>query len=111
MYWRCCDPSCSVSIHTDVFNVELGANVVVLKESTRHNHQPCDDIIARQEMIAAMSNVIGADPCARVRSAYDNVVANVSVQYPSNYIPTFESVHSRLIRRRVLFHAQSNLLQ
>jgi hypothetical protein len=45
-------------------------------------------IIARQEMIAAMSNVIDADPCAPVRS-YDQVVANVGVQYPSDYIPTF----------------------
>lgn len=56
-------------------------------------------IIARQEMIAAMSDVIDADPCAPVRS-YDHVVANVSAKYPSNYIPTFQCVQCRLRRRR-----------
>jgi hypothetical protein len=100
LYWRCSYPSCSVTIYTNAFNVEVGANVVVLKEPTQHHHQPADDIIARQEMIAAMSNVIGADPCAPVRSAYDQVVANVGVQYPSDYIPTFHSVQCRLRRRR-----------
>jgi len=100
LYWRCSDPSCSVTIHTNVFRVEVGANVVVVKEPTPHHHQPADDIIARQEMIAAMSNVIIADPCASVRAAYDNVVATVSAQYSSNYIPIFQSVQSRLNRRR-----------
>ncbi len=100
LYWRCSQPSCMVSIHTDVFTVKLAADVVILKEPTQHNHQPCDDVIARQEMIAAMSNVVSADPCAPVRSAYDNVVANSGVQYPSSYIATFASVHSTLNRRR-----------
>lgn len=98
LYWRCSNLSCSVTVHTNVFSVELGANVVVLKEPTQHQHQPADDVIARQEMIAVMSNVIDADPCAPIRSAYDSAVANV--RYPSNYIPTFQSVRYRLRRRR-----------
>ena len=104
LYWRCSYPVCSVTIHTNVFRVEVGAAAVIFKEPTQHNHHPVhdpvDDIIARQEIIGAISNVIGADPCASVRSAYDNVVANVGTQYPSSYVPIFDSVQSQLKRRR-----------
>jgi len=47
-----------------------------------------------------MSQIADADPCASIRSAYDNVVSNVNAQHPLNYIPTFKSVQSRLTRIR-----------
>ena len=47
-----------------------------------------------------MEDVIGGDPCAPVRNAYEIATVNATTRYQSACIPTFASVQSRLKRKR-----------
>jgi hypothetical protein len=58
LFWRCSDSSCCITVHINLFLVAVGTHVLVLKEPTRHDHEPVDVIIARHEMIASVSNVL-----------------------------------------------------
>jgi hypothetical protein len=99
IYWRCAQALCSVSIHTNIFPIQLNASPTIVKEPSNHSHQPCHAVIARQLLVSSMADVVRADPCSRVRAAYDNVIAAGS-SIPDDHIPTFSSVASILNRRR-----------
>jgi hypothetical protein len=49
-------------------------------------------------MLTEMVQSVTADPCAPVRSSYDRLLSTVTV--PDEYLPTFASVESSLLRRR-----------
>lgn len=89
-YWRCVDNTCSVFLHANVFPQQPNANINVLKEPQPHNHPPCDASIARRDMLQQMINVVQADPCGAVLSAYNSVTANASLM--PDAVPAFGAV-------------------
>jgi FLYWCH zinc finger domain/MULE transposase domain len=101
-YWRCVESACSVMMHTNVFPQDPTANgnIVVKKEPPTHNHAACDASIARRDMIREMIDVVQADPCATVMSAYNNVTSKSQHAHLPESIPTFVAVESILRRRR-----------
>lgn len=106
IYWRCVENYCSVFMHTSAVPLVIGTTVVpanILKEPADHCHQPCDASIQRRQIVRRMLDIVEADPCAPVRSAYDNVTAGLSgglAQDMDEAIPTFASVATTLRRRR-----------
>ena len=99
IHWRCAHAACSVTIHTNIFPVQLNAIPTIVKEPSHHSHQPCHALIARQLLLSSMTDVVRADPCSRVRAAYDSIIA-ASSSIQDDDIPTFSSVASILKRRR-----------
>lgn len=103
IYWRCVDKSCAVFMHTPVFVAIPGAAINVTKEPSGHCHPPSDVSIQRREMIHEMLNIVHADPCAPIRSAYDQVTAGRSAAhrpFADEAVPTFSSLETILRRRR-----------
>jgi hypothetical protein len=105
IYWRCIDKGCSTFMHTTVIPLVCGATVSranIRKEPSRHCHPPCDASIQRRDVMKRMLDIVEADPCAPVRSAYDNITASSSgsAQILTEAIPNFLSVATILRRRR-----------
>lgn len=99
MYWRCIEPSCGVFLHTNVFQVSVGSTTNVVNIPGRHNHREEDASISRREITEEMLGVVQADPCAAVRAAYDNVLANCTSSSVQS-IPSFQQIQNRLRRKR-----------
>jgi len=96
MYWRCIEKPCGVFLHTNVFAVAVDANVVIRREPGNHRHPPCDSSIVRRDMAHRMINIVQADPCAPVRSAYDSVTAS-QPSLSADSIPSFSVLESKLL--------------
>jgi hypothetical protein len=101
-YWRCIESTCAVMMHTNVFVKERNrhVNIVVLKEPPRHSHAPCDASIAQRDMIQEMIDVVEADPCGTITSAYNIVTTRSHNARMPQSVPTFGAVESVLRRRR-----------
>lgn len=99
VYWRCVEPSCGIFLHTGLCSLNVGAVVAVAKEPTRHSHPQEDLLISEREITQQIVSVVVADPCAPVRAAYDNVVANVGPG-SSQGIPSFAAIERTLRRKR-----------
>ena len=98
IYWRCDNNPCGVFLHTDICRLTVGIHPVITKEPTHHNHLPDETSSIQRLLLAQMIDLVAADPCAPVRSAYERVLGSASV--PSHYMPTFASVESILLRTR-----------
>ena len=58
-----------------VFDVKLGASIIVINEPRNHTHHTNEDLVARQMALQNMTAFVRADPCAPVRAAYDHTVS------------------------------------
>ena len=114
MYRRCVEKPCGVFLHTNVFAVSVDTNVVIRQEAGNHRHPPCDSSIVRRDLVHRMINVVQADPCAPVRSAYNSVTASQPL-LSADSIPSFSLLDSKLLRRRAecflpILHQLSDLV-
>jgi FLYWCH zinc finger domain len=103
IYWRCVDMSCAVFIHTPAFVAILGATSNGMREPSGHCHPPSDSSIQRREMVQEMLNIVHADPCAPIRSAYDQATAGRAAAhrpFADEAVPIFSSLETILRRRR-----------
>jgi hypothetical protein len=99
MYWRCIEPSCGIFLHTGLCSVNVGDTVAVAEKPTRRILPQQDLLIQEREIRQQIIRVVAADPCAPVRAAYDNVLANIGPG-SSQAVPPFASIETTLRRKR-----------
>ena len=91
IYWRCGTRGCSVSLHTNYFDV--------VKEPGEHGHAGESDLVATTGLVERMLNVVAADPTLPVRRVYNRILAELGPEQ-LQLLPAFSSIKSRLERRR-----------
>jgi hypothetical protein len=90
-------PISTLILHTQSFHITLGGVANVIKEPGKIiGHQSRDDSVILSEQTHQMMNIVQADPCSRVRSAYNCVVSTTTDDIP----PSSFFVFCRLRRKR-----------
>ena len=103
IYWRCGTRGCSVSLHTNFFDVGGEApHIEIIREPGAHDHAGESDLVATTGLVERMLNVVAADPTLPVRRVYNRIMAELQPGQ-LQFLPNFNSVKSRLERLRARF--------
>ncbi|XP_063062496.1 uncharacterized protein LOC134455401 [Engraulis encrasicolus] len=107
MYWRCTQAGCCVYLKTNLFDVhgDSEPHIKVLHQTGRHRHLAKTNQLSRTALIEHMLQLVEADPTRPTKRIYDQVLASAAEEDVAS-VPSFDSVRSRLERRRTSLRPQ-----